>query len=187
MNELTFYCLTQSPPPPPPTPSNISIRKVMDVRSAQEDGDECWLLVSCLSDEEEMEREKVRHFLQQPCCPEAKEHYLLSLLSMSNCMDSQWAKRTLEQLEVICRCCFYFPVFACYHTAAASCKLITNLCYSCLGRVQQVLGVVYTQQDQRPISTHNCSLLLPEGAKGEFKHEPSCGEGSCNTKTNLLF
>ena len=110
----------------------------MDVRSAQEDGDECWLLVSCLSDEEEMEREKVRHFLQQPCCPEAKEHYLLSLLSMSNCMDSKWANRTLELIEVICRCCsigagavlnFYFleSVSVCM-LPLLSFKLITNSC-----------------------------------------------------------
>lgn len=72
----------------------------MDARSTQEDGEDSWLLLSYLNDEEEMEREKVRHSLQQPCCPEAKEHHLLSLLSRSNCVDSEWAKRTIEQIEV---------------------------------------------------------------------------------------
>ena len=128
-NSFTFYCLTESPPQHPPSPSHISIRKVMDTRTAHEDGDDCWLLVSCLSDEEEMEKEKARHFLQQPCCSEAKEHYLLSLLSQSNCVDSEWAKKTVEQIKVKLK--FKFSVFSVVCIFSPAVIPPINHCYSC--------------------------------------------------------
>ena len=92
---FTFYCLSQSPPPL--SPSRTAIRRVLDITTAEEEDNECWVVVSCVNNEEERERTRLP---QQPCCAEVEEHFFLSLLSISECSKSNWARRTLAQLEV---------------------------------------------------------------------------------------